>query len=137
MKFQERVLGASGSISGVASVLGSWQLCHSLCLAAIAALSVIGITITGMPFLFLTEIAVWVWLVALVLLAGTALLYWKKRCISRSLLIVNTGLIVAGIPFARNLSVAYWVVGGSIVAWGIGVFVMDRRRRKECERLQS
>ena len=86
---KEKLIGATGSVSGAASILGSWQICHNICLGLIAALSLIGVTVVGMPLLFLTKIAVPVWSIAVLLLIITTLIYLKKPCISRNLIIIK------------------------------------------------
>ena len=96
---KERSIGTTGSISGAASILGSWQICHNVCLGLIALLSVIGITVAGMPLLFLTKLAIPLWTVAVILLGITTWFFIKKKCISGKLIIINSGLIIAGIPF--------------------------------------
>ena len=93
-KLKDKAIGATAGISGAASILGSWQICHNVCLGIIALLGLIGITITGMPLFFLTQIAVPIWAFAVVLLTISFALYVKMKCISRNLLIINTGLIV-------------------------------------------
>src|SRR3989338_5629834 len=98
---EEKAIGAVGSISGTASILGSWQVCHSICLGIIALLGIIGITVVGMPLLFLTKIAIPLWAIAILLLIITIILYLKKKCISRGWILLNTGLIIAGIPFQQ------------------------------------
>src|SRR3989344_3159151 len=118
---RERAIGATGSVSGAASILGSWQVCHSVCLGIISALSLVGITVAGMPLLFLTKIALPAWTIALVLLIATVLIYLKKMCISRNLIIINSGLIVAGVPFqqVQQFSKYFLLTGGVIAAAGI------------------
>ena len=66
-KVKEKFVGIAGSVSGVTSFLGSWQVCHNLCLGLIAFLGILGITIVGMPLIFLTKIAIHFWIVAIVL----------------------------------------------------------------------
>lgn len=129
---RERFASAAGTVSGGASILGSWQVCHNLCLGAIAVLSAVGITVAGMPLLFLTEIALPLWSAAVVLLAITFGFYFWKRCISTRLLMVNTGLIVAGVPFAEFQSYItyFWIVGGALVFAGIAFYVRDRINRR-------
>ncbi|HLC61870.1 MAG TPA: hypothetical protein VJI52_02540 [Candidatus Nanoarchaeia archaeon] len=132
---KEKFIGASGSVSGAASVLGSWQICHSLCLGLIALLGVVGITVTGMPLFFLTNIAVPMWTIAVLLLAVTIIVYTQKKCISKNLIIFNSGLILAGTPFqsVQKFSAYFWVVGGLIAACGIFLFVKDKIKGKKCE----
>ena len=125
---KEKAIGAAGSLSGIASILGSWQACHSVCLTLVGFLSILGITVVGMPLAFLTEVAIPVWTVAVVLLIIVAVLYIKKRCISSRLLLVNSGLIIAGIPFPslQQFTEIFWIIGGVLVITGISLFVKDK-----------
>ena len=125
---KEKMISATGSISGTASVLGSWQICHNVCLGIVALLSILGITIVGMPLEFLTKVAVPFWTIAFLLLLVTIGLYIKKKCISRNLLIFNSGLIIAGIPFAplQRFSVIFWVIGGGLALVAIILFVKGK-----------
>ena len=131
-ELKEKAIGVTGSVSGIASILGSWQICHNICLGIIALLSVIGITVTGMPLLFLTRLAVPLWTTAVVLLGLSALLYIKKKCISKNLLIMNSGLIIAGIPFQslQKFSAFFWIIGGLIAAVGIVLLVKDWKSKR-------
>ena len=130
---KEKLIGATGSVSGAASILGSWQICHNICLGLIAALSLIGVTVVGMPLLFLTKIAVPVWSIAVLLLIITTLIYLKKPCISRNLIIINSGLIIAGIPFKslQKFSVFFWTVGGIVAFIGIFLFIKDKMMKRK------
>jgi len=132
---KERFIAMTGSVSGAASILGSWQICHNVCLGLIALLGILGITVVGMPLLFLTEIAVPIWLVAVGLLLVTAYLYIKKKCISNRLLMLNSGLIIAGVPFQplQKFSIFFWIVGGVIAATGVVLFIQDKRHAKRCK----
>src|SRR3989344_4469447 len=98
-KIKEKFTVMAGSLSGAASILGSWQVCHNVCLGLIVLLSFIGIAVAGMPLLFLTKIALPVWILAVFLLSISLFIYIKKKCISGKLLLFNTGLITAGTPF--------------------------------------
>src|SRR3989338_976335 len=98
---KEKLVGATGSLSGAASILGSWQVCHNVCLGIIALLGLIGITVVGMPLLFFTKIAIPAWLIAVALLAVVVWLYFNKHCLSKNLIMLNSGLIIAGIPFQQ------------------------------------
>ena len=128
---KEKLIGATGSISGAASILGSWQVCHNICLALIAALSLVGITIAGMPLLFLTKIAVPVWSIAVILLVITIIIYLKKPCISRNLIMINSGLIIAGVPFQslQKFSMVFWAIGGIVALAGISLFIKDKMQK--------
>ena len=125
---KERLIGATGSVAGIASILGTWQACHNVCLALVGFLSILGITVIGMPLVFLTEVAIPVWTVAVILLTITAILYIKKKCISSRLLLVNSGLIIAGVPFPflQQFTEIFWIIGGALVVTGISLFVKDK-----------
>ena len=73
--FKEKIIEGFGSVSGFASILGSWQICHNICLGIVALLSIFGITVIGLPFLFLNKIAVYVWSIAFLLLIITIIIY--------------------------------------------------------------
>ena len=131
---KERLVGATGSVSGAASILGSWQVCHNVCLGIIALLAVIGITLTGMPLEFLTKVAVPMWTIAFLLLLITAWLYVKKKCISSRLIMFNAGLIIAGVPFGpvQKFSLIFWITGGGLALIGAALFAKDKiKKRKE------
>ncbi len=132
---KEKVLGATGSISGAASVMGSWQVCHNICLGIIALLSVVGITVTGMPLLFMTNLAIPMWSIAVVLLAAALILHHMKKCISTNLIIFNSGLIIAGIPFKdlQPYSAYFLVLGGAISLTAVALYVRSRKNAKRCE----
>ncbi len=131
---KEKLIGASGSVSGAASILGSWQVCHNVCLGIIALLGIIGITVVGMPLLFLTKIAVPIWTVAVILLLVTIAIYTKKKCISKNLIIINSGLIIAGTPFQplQKFSILFWTVGGILAVAGISLFIKDKIEKRKC-----
>lgn len=135
-KAVEKAIGASGSVSGATSILGSWQVCHNVCLGIVALLSIIGITVTGMPLLFLTKVAVPFWIAAVILLVITTVLYFTKKCISGKLILFNSGLIIIGIPFSpmQKYSLFLWIIGGALSLTAIFLFINDRiekNRRKK------
>lgn len=135
MGLKQRMVGITGSLSGVTSVLGSWQVCHTICLGLVGALGLIGITISGMPLFFLTTIAVPVWSMAAFLLAITVYLHVRKKCLPRSLLLFNSGILIAGIPFA-SLSQSrpvFWIVGGLIAAGGVALFIRQKITKNRTE----
>jgi len=117
-----------GSISGITSIMGSWQVCHNICLAAVMLLGIIGITVNGMPLLFLTKLALPLWSLALSLLIITVILYAKKKCISKNMIVFNSGLIIAGIPFQslQKYSVVFWIIGGTLVLTAIIIFTKNK-----------
>lgn len=116
-KLTENIGSFSSSISGFLSFLGGYQVCHNLCLVIVALLSLIGITIVGMPLLFLQKVAVPFWIAAVVLLLITLILYFKKKCISKNLILFNLGVIIAGVPFQQlqNFVFIFWIIGVILV----------------------
>ncbi len=105
-------------ISGSLSFLGGWQICHNLCLGIVAALSLIGITIIGMPLLFLTQYVVYFWSAAVLLLIPTIVMYWKnKEHMSKNLILANIGIVIAAIPFAslQRYQLLFWIIGGVLI----------------------
>ncbi len=127
-KIKEKIIGATGSVSGIASIMGSWQVCHNICLGIVALLGILGITVVGMPLAFLTKVAIPLWSVAVALLIITILLYVKKKCISRNLIMLNSGLIIAGTPFQslQKFQLYFWIVGGILASIAISLFIRDR-----------
>ncbi|MEK6904404.1 MAG: hypothetical protein AABW87_02305 [Nanoarchaeota archaeon] len=119
-----------GSIaSSFLSFLGGYQVCHNICLGIVAVLAVIGITVTGMPLLFLTKVAVPFWIVAVVLFAVTLAIYLKKKCLSKNIMILNAGFIVAGVPFEslQQYNYLFWIAGSVLILTAIILFIKKRR----------
>lgn len=129
---KEKLVGIAGSASGAASVLGSWQICHSVCLGLIALLGVFGIAVAGMPLAFFTTLAIPMWITAFVLLLIALVLYVKKNCISNRIILLNSGLIIAGTPFSQvqTFLPAFWTAGGILFFTGLILFVKDKWQKK-------
>src|SRR3989344_5376587 len=129
---KDRILGASGSITGSLSFLGGYQVCHNACLALVAFLTFLGFTVAGMPLLFLTKVAVPFWIAALLLLTVTIILNYKKIMkISNKMLLLNSGLIIAGTPFqqVQNFNYIFWITGGVLVALSIGWYFYEKIKK--------
>jgi len=129
---KERFLSVFGSLSGSLSFLGGWQVCHNVCLGVIALLSLIGITVVGMPLLFLTQYTIYFWSIAVLILIPTLILYWKdKKCMSAKLLLFNLGIIIASVPFAemQPYQIAFWAFGGILIAGSVWMFMEPRLRK--------
>ncbi len=131
IKLKERLSSFTGIFTGFLSFLGGYQVCHNVCIGIITLLSLIGITITGMPLLFLQKIAIPFWIAAFVLLIITLILYYKKKCISGSLIIINSGLIIAGVPFSnlQQYNLIFWIIGGIVLLIGIISIIIRKLRR--------
>lgn len=130
--FKEKILSVSSSVSGVMGFLGGYQVCHNICLGIIALLSLIGITLVGMPLLFLTKVAIPFWIAAATLFLLTLGFYIKKKCISKNMLLFNGGIIVAGVPFGSLKSVLpmFWILGGTAILISILLFVQDKMKKR-------
>jgi len=128
----EKAAGFSSTLSGSLSFLGGWQVCHNICLGIIALLSVIGITVVGMPLLFLTKVAIPFWIAAVALFIITLIFYFKMKCISKNLIILNAGIIIAGVPFqqVQKYSLVFWIVGGSLVVLSLFLYVRGKIIKK-------
>ena len=119
---------AMSGLSGSLSFLGGWQVCHNLCLAVIALLSFIGISVAGMPLLFLTQYAIYFWSAAVVLLIPSTFMYLKNKAyMSKNLILFNIGIVVFSIPFLQEISMVFWLVGGIIFLYTIYSFMKSRR----------
>jgi len=129
---KEKAASLSSSISGALSFLGGYQVCHNVCLGIIALLSLIGITIVGMPLLFLQKVAVPFWIAAVLLFAITLAFYFKKKCISKNLLVLNSGIIIAGVPFKalQNYLIIFWIIGGTLVLLSLLFYVKGKIAKK-------
>jgi len=127
-----KIAGVAGGASGAASILGSWQICHNICLGIVALLAILGITVVGMPLLFLTRLAIPFWIIAFTLLLVTIAIYVKKKCISKNLIMFNSGLIIAGVPFQalQNFQVFLWIIGGTIALIAASIFVKGKIQKR-------
>ena len=125
---KERLVGRAGSVAGAASILGNYQLCHTVCLWIISLLALLGITIVGMPLLFFQKIAIPMWTIATVLLIISFIIYLKMKCISRNMLLFNVGVIIAGTPFqqVRQYTTYFWIVGGILMAASILFYIREK-----------
>src|SRR3989338_9203012 len=128
-----KLIGTSGSITGALSVLGSYQVCHNACLALISLLTVLGFTVAGMPLLFLTKVAIPFWIAAISILSITIFLKYKRIMnFSSKALLLNSGLIIAGVPFqqVQEFNYIFWIIGGILVIFTIGWYIYDKMEKK-------
>lgn len=110
---KEKINGFISSLTGLSGIASSYNTCHSICLAVVSLLSVIGIAVSGLPLMFLQTWAPYLWTVGLIFLLFSFYLFYSKKCISKKLLTANTGFIVIGFPFAQ--SIFLWMLGVPIV----------------------
>ena len=130
MNAKTRIESFVSSASGALATIGSsWQLCHNICLAALALLASIGIVITGMPLLFLFEYNLYFWGAAVLLLALTLAMYLRNpACGSKNVLMFNVGVVIAGTPgqFLGGFQPVFWAVGGLLALAGLAGFALKR-----------
>ena len=132
-KIKEKLLSLSNGLTGSLSFLGGYQVCHNVCLALISFLTILGFSVAGMPLLFLTKVAIPFWIAAISLLAITIILKYRKIMnISEKVILLNSGLIIAGVPFqqVQKFNYIFWIVGGSLVVFSIGWYVYDKVKKK-------
>ncbi len=130
---KEKILSLTSSFSGLMGVFSSWTVCHNVCIALIALLAIIGITVVGMPLLFLQKVAVPFWTVAVILFAVLLALKMRKMgCLSGKALTLNAGLIVFGMPLQslQQFSLLFRVAGGAIILAAVAMFISGRFSKK-------
>ena len=131
---KEKILGTSGSITGALSFLGGYQVCHNACIALVAFLTFLGFTVAGMPLLFLTKVAIPFWIGAILLLSVMMILKYKKIIhISDKVILLNSGLIIVGVPFQQiqQFNYIFWIVGGVLVIFSIGWYFYDKFKKSQ------
>ncbi len=132
-KLNNKLIQGTNTVSGSVSVLGSYQICHNICMGLISLLSILGITIVGMPLVFLTKIATPFWIAAISLLAlMTILKLTIMKGLSTNMMIFNSGLIIMGIPF-KILQIYknyFFIIGGLIVFIAIILMIKTKWRIK-------
>ncbi|MBI5065163.1 hypothetical protein HZA97_02900 [Candidatus Woesearchaeota archaeon] len=125
----EKVMKVASNGASCVSILGSYQICHTVCMSLIALLAVLGITITGMPLLFLTKIALPFWLIAVTLFAVLLILRIKRMdCITNNSLTFNGGLLIIGIPFLQNYYFVALIIGSLLIVYSTFIFLTKKLR---------
>ena len=92
-----------------------------------------GFAVAGMPLIFLTKVAVPFWTLAFVLLITTIILkFGKNMKFSGKIILLNSGLIIAGIPFheVEKFNYIFWIVGGALIIFSIGWYVYEKVEKK-------
>ena len=92
-------------------------------------LSLVGISLTGMPLLFLQKLALPLWTVGLALFGIALLLYIRhKDCMPKNLLIFNSGALITGIPFDSLASFRkyFLVIGFGIITVSIYLIIKKK-----------
>jgi hypothetical protein len=129
VRLKERLVGAGGVLSGSSSIISAHNVCHSVCLAVVAALSIVGITVSSDILMFLQDYNFAFWTVGIIFLIAALWLYSKRpHCMPKNLIIANAGLLVIGIPFdfLHNHGWVLWLIGGSVVLFAVYSYVKGK-----------
>ncbi|OGI15581.1 hypothetical protein A3K63_01540 [Candidatus Micrarchaeota archaeon RBG_16_49_10] len=122
-----RIAGALGGISGGGSIISAHNVCHSVCLAVVAFLSIFGIAASSDVLMFLESYNLLFWSMGIFFLALSLLLYFKfPKCMSKKMILANAGLLIIGIPFVASLNLLFWVAGGVILSYSIAWYAKDK-----------
>ena len=130
---ESKAAGAAGAASAGGSIAGAHNVCHALCLGAVAFLSVFGISASSTALMFLEDFALPFWIMGLAFLAlSLAMLIKYGKCISRKLIVFNAGLLFIGVPFFQkdNYAWAFWLAGSIIAIYAVLWFLNDRYNLK-------
>ncbi|MEK6979002.1 MAG: hypothetical protein AABW86_02175 [Candidatus Micrarchaeota archaeon] len=125
----EKILGSANAISGGLGIISAHNLCHNVCLGAIAFIGAFGLTVDGMPLAFLAEYNTLFWgMAAFFLVISLALHATKKACFSQKTVLFNAGIVVAGVPFGEVAPIhpLLWFAGGAMVVVAIAMFVKEK-----------
>ncbi len=120
----------AGTVSATAGLLGGYQVCHNVCMGLIALLSLAGITVIGMPLAFLLPYAVPFWLAGAVLFLITlAFFFQNPGCVSKNLILLNAGVLVAAVPFKElhGFQSLFWVFGGALIFFAAFRFLKAKK----------
>ena len=128
---EERAASIASNVSGITSILGSWQVCHTICLAIIAFFAAIGVTITILPLAFLIKYSTPLWLIAAVLSLITLIMYIKKPCITKNTLLFQSGILLFGIPFQslQDYSFFFRIMGSIMILITIIIFITKKLKK--------
>lgn len=126
-------ISAFGTTSGILGGIGSiHNVCHSLCVTIVSILAIFGITTSILPLMFLQTYRMYFWMGALVFTTTSFYFYLKQKhkvIRDRNLLIINTGLLIFGLPFPQLADYMdfFRFLGGSLVISGILLFLFGKR----------
>ncbi len=122
-----KVFGVASGVSATGSIISAHNVCHAVCLAVVAILSVFGIIVSSDVLMWLQDYNLFFWTMGISFLVISLVLYYKKPCcISSKLILFNTGLIIIGFPFLAAINLIFWVFGGGVTLFSIGWYFRDR-----------
>ena len=130
---KSRMFVLGGTASGVVGGIGSLHnVCHSLCVTAVSILAIFGITTQILPLMFLQVYQMYFWTAALVFTLLSAYFYLRQRhpmTRDRNLLLINTGLLIFGLPFSQIADYMdfFRFIGGSLTLAGLFLLVLGKK----------
>jgi hypothetical protein len=126
LKRGARITGIFSGVSGTGSIISAHNVCHTLCLAVVSLLSIFGIAASSDILMFLENYTLFFWSMGIFFLVLSLLLYLKyPNCMSKKMILFNSGLLVIGTPL-KVLSPVFWVTGVIIIAASVGWYFKDR-----------
>lgn len=126
-----KVIGAAAGASSAGSIISAHNVCHATCLAVVSLLSIFGIIVSSDVLMWLQDYNMLFWGMGIAFLfMSMALLIRYKNCISRKLIIFNTGLLIAGVPFLGDYDKIAWITGGVIAVSAVYLYIKDKLRKR-------
>lgn len=124
-----KVTAAANVASGTGSIISVHNVCHSVCLAVVAILSVFGIIVSADILMWIQDYNLLFWGMGMVFLGlSLALLFKYRGCISKNMILFNIGLLILGNPFTQltNFNFVFWIAGGGVAALSVAFFLKNR-----------
>lgn len=112
-------------VTGTASIISAHNVCHAVCLGAVAFLSLFGIAISSTALMFLQDYNLIFWSMGLFFLIVSAILYLRLGCVSKKAMTANAGILVAGVPLQTE-QLTFWLIGGSIFLIILGKYINQK-----------
>ena len=136
LALKKRIFGGGGTVSGVFGAIGSvHNVCHSLCVTVVSILAIFGITTQILPLMFLQTYQRYFWGVALIFTGVSLYLYRQqeqKVSRDRNLLLINTGLLIFGLPFSSlsEYSNFFRFIGGGLALASLTLLIFGKRLKQ-------
>ncbi|MDI6721375.1 MAG: hypothetical protein QMD85_03225 [Candidatus Aenigmarchaeota archaeon] len=112
-KRKNRLFGFLGSASGGGAVASAHNVCHSICIGFASLLAMFGIIISDTALMFLQDYNIYFWLMGMFFLLLSVALLIKEKPVSIKMMIFNTGLLAASLPFYQSI---FLLIGGVLVS---------------------
>lgn len=132
-QIKSRFLPAGSTVSGAMGALGSvHNVCHSVCVAIVSLLSLVGISLSILPLMFLQTYQAYFWFAAFVftlLALRFYVLQPQRPAHNRNWLLLNSGFLLFGLPFRQLADYMdfFRFVGISLVLIGLLLFMFGKK----------